>query len=282
MLSPTLASGYALLVLLVLSFTRAETTYESIYTLDAFAAQPTCVQNCFTIGYSNINCNTDVLGSRLGCPNTPCATAFAAADSCYCRGDLQTAAHELLAFCIDQVCSVGDNSVNLATAVGIYSTYCEGRGFTALPMSTTTMANSQPTGSVVASTISGVQSDLTSTSSSSSSTVHPSTTPSPAASSENKTLIIALACVGLLAIMAIFVAAIFYWKFKGPKPPQPPRPLDPSQTKFTGTLEPSQHESVSQMGRSDVATWVEDTLISTNIGGNRRSVAGQRWNYLRR
>jgi len=282
MLSATLASGYALLALLLLSFTRAETTYESIYTLDAFAAQPTCVQNCFTTGYSNINCNTDVLGSWLGCPNSPCVTAFAAADNCYCRGDLQAAAHELLASCIDQVCSVGDNSVNLATAVGIYSTYCEGRGFTVLPMSTTTMASFQPTSGVVVSTISGVQSDLTPTSSSSSSTVHPSTTPSPTVSLENKTLIIALACVGLLAITAIVVAAIVYWKFKGPKPPQPPRLLDPSQTTFTGTPEPSQHESVSQMGRSDVMTWVEDSLVSTNIGGNRRSVAGQRWNYLRR
>lgn len=210
MLLSRLVSDYALLASLLLSVSaRAQTAYQSIYTVDAFAAQPTCVQNCFTAGYPNIDCYTDVLGSFLGCPNAPCATAFAAVDSCYCRGDLQAAANELLGLCINELCSVGDNSVNLATAVSIYSDYCQERGFPAAPASTTG-TTTKAKGNTAGSTTPSLQPGATPTSPLSAS---PSGTASSSTSSSgNNTLITVAASVGALLVVAILIAALFYWK----------------------------------------------------------------------
>jgi hypothetical protein len=196
MLLSSLATGYALLALLLSSFTRAQTAHQSIYTVDAFAAQPTCVQGCFTAGYGpDIDCNTDVLGSLLGCPNTPCVTAFAAVDSCYCRGDLQSAASKLLGACINEVCSVGDNSVNLATAVSIYSDYCHERGLTAAPASTTAKTKNGTATPTIPDVVSG-------------------TTPPSATPSGKNTLTIVLASVSTVFGVGMLIAAVFCWRYR--------------------------------------------------------------------
>lgn len=208
-----LPSRYALLApLLVSTFTRAQTAYQSIYTVDAFAEQPICVQNCFTAGYDNIHCYTDVLGSFLGCPNAPCATNFPAVDSCYCRGDLQSAANEWLGVCINELCSVGDNSVNLATAASIYSDYCQGRGFSAAPATATATTTKQSKSSTPTSALPGADP----TSPGSVSTSGPDSTsapaPSPTASSGTNTVVVVSACVGTVVVVIILAVAIFYWR----------------------------------------------------------------------
>jgi hypothetical protein len=250
-----LPSRYALLTPLLFStFTRAQTAYQSIYTVDAFAAQPICVQNCFTAGYDNIHCYTDVLGSFLGCPNTPCATAFAAIDSCYCRGDLQSAATELLGLCINELCSVGDNSVNLATAVSMYSNYCQERGFSAAPASATAATTKQSKSSAVTSTITGALPGANPTSPGPESTS--STTPSPTASAGNNTVVVVSACVGTLLVVAILAVAIFYWRRRRLRARSRPSSDDSSQKESTescvvGQSNSNRRSNASQYGRPD-------------------------------
>ena len=272
-----LVSRYTLLASLLLFIsTRAQTAYQSIYTVDAFAAQPTCVQNCFTVGYPNIDCYTDVLGSFLGCPNAPCATAFAAVDSCYCRKDLQAAANELLGLCINELCSVGDNSVNLATAISIYSDYCQGRGFSAAPASTTATTTQAKSGTTAA-TIPGIQPSATPTSPTSAS---PSDTTTPSTSSSGtSTLIIVSASVGALLLVAILVAAMFYWR---PWRRTRPRPcLNDHVLKDSSSRLSDQSGSATapHPGRapSPALTSVsrrEPSMIWTDIGFMQRSLVG--------
>lgn len=291
MLQTSLATGYALLVSLLSSFTRAQTAYQSIYTVDAFAAQPTCVQACFTAGYGpDINCNTDVLGSLLGCPNTPCMTTFAAVDSCYCRGDLQAAANELLGLCINEVCSVGDNSVNLATAASIYSNYCQERGFMAAPASTTTTAKSQAKSGTAASPTNTVQAGATSTS------LSPTDPSSTTSSSGTNTLVIVAASVGTLIGVAILVAAITCWIRRTPTPPQSsPRPsclkdhvhMDSTESWVSRLSEPSENESASQVGyipsiRPNARPYPEPSMVYTDISSYQQSAIGQAQGYARR
>ena len=273
-----LVSDYALLAsLLLFTSTRAQTAYQSIYTVDAFAAQPICVQNCFTAGYPNIECYTDVLGSFLGCPNAPCATAFAAVDSCYCRGDLQAAANELLGLCINELCSVGDNSVNLATAVSIYTDYCRERGFSAAPASTI-VTTTKAKGNNAGSTTPSLQPGATPTSplSASPSDTAPSSTSSPG----NNTLIIVSACVGTLVVVAILVTAIFYWK-----PWQPKRPRaclkDHLQKHSTARLSvisgsaSTFHAGHAPFAGPSSAVGSEPGMIMSDVGTNRWSLAGR-------
>lgn len=276
-------SRFALLASLFLAFTRAQTAYESIFTLDAFGLQQTCVQGCFTQGYSNIDCYTDVLGSMLGCRNTPCSSTFAAVDDCYCRGDLQTAAHNWLSSCIDQLCSVGNNSVNLATAASIYSGYCTARGFMALPASNTAKTSSQ--GGIAESTTASTQSGPTSASSTSSSNT---TSPTP-----TSTLTIALACMSAVAAIAILAAATTCWMARRKKQPANPGPytlgplpistdrLRPSPgSRFSdGADDITWNDSVSQVGPpammgASYPHYQEHSIISTSFRGGGPSTVG--------
>lgn len=186
--------------------------YQSIFTLDAFSFQQTCVQNCFTMGYANIDCYTDVLGSMIGCPNSPCSKAWAAVDDCYCRGDLQTAAHEWLSSCIGELCSVGENSVNLANAASIYSGYCTDRGFTALPVQNIAETSTRKSNSESTGTTANIQSGETSKSSTSS-----SETPPAGSSSTNKTLTIALVVACVVVVIISGVAGFAFWKIRRDK-----------------------------------------------------------------
>lgn len=191
--------------------------YQSVFTLDAFSLQQSCVQNCFTGGFEL--CYTDILGSVIGCPNKPCSKTFAAVDDCYCRGDLQLAANEWLSSCIDELCTIGDNGVNLANAASIYSGYCNDRGFTALPAqnsaSTTathsTSTSAQTTRNLNTSTAPPDQSETTPNNDSS--------------NNNNKTLEIALAVVGGIAGLAIIIAAIFFRKIRQKRRHQNPMDL---------------------------------------------------------
>ncbi|KIV90287.1 hypothetical protein PV10_07606 [Exophiala mesophila] len=139
---------------------------------------------------------------------------FAAVDDCYCRGDLQLVANEWLSSCIDELCTLGDNGVNLANAASIYTGYCNDRGFTALPAqnsASTTQATSRSTTST----------NTRNLSTSTNPAEEPETTPNND-SSNNKTLEIALAVVGGIAGLAIIIAAVFFRKIRQKRRQQNP------------------------------------------------------------
>lgn len=270
-----LASGYTLLASpLFLTTTRAQTAYQSIYKVDAFAEQPICVQNCFTVGYDNIQCYTDVLGSFLGCPNTPCATAFAAVDSCYCRGDLQAAANEILGMCINELCSVGDNSVNLATAVSMYSNYCQERGFSVAPASTTATTTTKGKSGTAATTIQGVQPVTDPTSPTSVST---SGTATSSATSGNNTLIIASASVGALLVVGMLVVAVYYWRrWRSQRRRSSVRDRDEMESiesRISRLLNKTGTTTVFHHGRASSPTLTEPTFIGSDAGIMQRALA---------
>lgn len=290
-LSASLPHLLHLTLLLLLPLTTASTAYESLYTLSAFALQQTCAQACFTQGFANINCYTDILGSLLGCPNTPCSATFAAVDACYCRADLQPAAHDLLSACIDTLCSdsIGDNAVNLATAASIYSGYCSTRGFiAAVPASNTAADTSAQAGAggVVSTPTSSAASGPTETSS----TTSTSTTPASSSSSSSSTLTIALASVSALFALAILATLATCYQVRrrrrraqqplyslGPYPVSPDR-LRPSQHSDAGVTEVTPNDSVSMVGSQPAMMWPpvmgpsypqrqEPSMVSTSFRG---------------
>ncbi|KIW15833.1 hypothetical protein PV08_05883 [Exophiala spinifera] len=290
---------YALMPLL-LGLARSQTSYESIYTLDAFSQQQSCVQSCFVGGYADIDCFSDVLGSALGCPNSPCSKTFAAVDNCYCRGDLQTAAYDFLSSCIDETCSVGDNAVNLANAASIYSGYCTQRGFTALAaQNTATTTTGSSDGDLQAaqpSSRTGSTSSPVATGSTGSSSSSPS---SSASSSGTSPLTIALAVVGSVAGIAILAAGYAFLKIRQRRnvPYQGPVSLTPwldnpssQKMRFDGAsteIDVYPNESASQiglptnMGPSYPHYPVPPSAISSNRPGHNQSTVGPGFNYHR-
>ncbi|KIW92079.1 uncharacterized protein Z519_07063 [Cladophialophora bantiana CBS 173.52] len=196
---------------------------QEIYTLTAFQEQQTCVQSCFTVEYG---CTTDVLGSAIGCSIDQCVFStnmFGALDSCYCRGDLQAAAESFLTSCIQESCTVGDTSVNIAAAVSIYGGYCTSLGYTALPannVAETTAVGSNPTtagsnnGGGAAST--GSNSDVLSSNPTgdSASSSSPSGSSSSSSSSSNTTTYIVLGVVGGFALILLVVATLWFKKYR--------------------------------------------------------------------
>lgn len=278
---------------LFFGFTKSQTAYESLYTLVAFSEQQNCVQSCFTGGYSNIDCFSDVLGSAIGCPNSPCSKTWAAVDECYCRGDLQSAAYDWLSSCIGETCSVGDNAVNLANAASIYSGYCTQRGFTALPAQNTA-ATTSPLNSDSTATTANARSSITSlppstgtpNSSSSSNTATPSST-------NTTTLTVALGVVGAVAGIAILLAGVAFWKIRQKKNRVYQGPVsltpwldDPSTQKLRVSGGPATeidvhpNESASQvgvpanMGPSYPHYPVPPSALSSNRPGYNQSTIG--------
>jgi hypothetical protein len=197
----------ALLASLLLASTEAQATYQEIFTLDAFSLQQTCVQYCFTTPLSG--CTTDVLAEAIGCSYSACKKPFQAVDDCYCRADLQAAAESFLTSCIKESCTVGDTSINIASASSLYAGYCTSKGFTAaVPAQNTAQTTSGGTGA--ASTSPASRTGTTSVAVTSS----PGDTSSSTSSSTNKTLTTALGAVGAVAGVAIIVAIICFWKLK--------------------------------------------------------------------
>ena len=82
----------------------------SIYNNTAFTDQRRCAIDCVLCGGGTYDC----LGSTLSC-NSPLL------NSCYCRSDLQAAAVSYIASCVNSACS---NTIDVANAVGVYTSYC--------------------------------------------------------------------------------------------------------------------------------------------------------------
>lgn len=119
------------------------TKTQDLTTYAAYSQQKECAQSCFI--YGGGNCWTDIIGVNIGCAQTSCIgrTGFQARNDCYCSAGLIQPAQEFLAGCVSSKCSVGDVSVDVSIATGIYSRYCAEKGYTAgepaqIPASTTT------------------------------------------------------------------------------------------------------------------------------------------------
>jgi hypothetical protein len=85
----------------------------SIYNGAAFTAQRLCALECILCGYGTYG-QHDCLAAALDC-SSPLQ------NSCYCRADLQPAAISYVASCVSSACS---NTLDVNSAVGIYTQYC--------------------------------------------------------------------------------------------------------------------------------------------------------------
>jgi hypothetical protein len=154
------------LVLLVLapfslaqSTATADTNPESITAQPLFASQKPCAQQCFFPDY--FACPVDGVASAIGCQyGTNCppsveTASYEAPNDCYCRLDLQPVASRYLSSCVLQKCTVGDSSIDMSSALGLYDTYCWAKGF--VPATTTASAGNVGQGTFTTS-LQGVQS----------------------------------------------------------------------------------------------------------------------------
>jgi len=143
---------FLLIVLVLVPFSLAQSTGtadtapQSITAQPLFSSQKPCAQQCFFPNY--LACPVDAVASAIGCQYGNCPQVFKtagyeAANDCYCRLDLQSAASRYLSSCVMQKCTVGDSSVDMSSAIGLYDTYCWAKGF--VPATTTTPT---PTGNV--------------------------------------------------------------------------------------------------------------------------------------
>jgi hypothetical protein len=102
----------------------------SIYSNPTFTAQRLCAIECILCEYGTYG-QHDCIGTTLSC-SSPLE------NECYCRADLQSAAISYVASCVSSACS---NTNDVATAVGIYTQYCETADLTsAFVLPTTTQA----------------------------------------------------------------------------------------------------------------------------------------------
>jgi hypothetical protein len=141
--------SFLLLAMLLASLARAQdigTVTQEITTYAAYSQQKSCAQSCFQTG--GAFCPEDVLGAHIGCArsNVCESISWQARNACYCSSALQIPAQEFLGSCISRACSIADVSVDISSAVSIYSRYCGEKGYTARgPASNTaTVTNSTP------------------------------------------------------------------------------------------------------------------------------------------
>jgi hypothetical protein len=127
----------------------------SIYNSPTFTAQRLCAIECILCEYGTYG-QHDCIGTTLSC-SSPLE------NECYCRADLQSAAISYVASCVSSACS---NTNDVATAVGIYTQYCETadltsafvlpsttQAVTTAPATTLKVTTTTPSISVVSSTV---------------------------------------------------------------------------------------------------------------------------------
>jgi hypothetical protein len=131
--------------LLSLPLIHANTTPQTIYSVDAYILQKPCAKNCF-IGYMGA-CGSDNVASAIGCSWNYCASAI---NDCYCRTDLQPIAEQYLTACVKSACTIGDSSLDISSAGSIYGYYCTSLGYTVAYTPATTTPNSGTTVTVAA------------------------------------------------------------------------------------------------------------------------------------
>lgn len=124
---------------------QSATTPPDAVTIEYFAPFKTareCAQYCLSC---DLDRHCDV-GNNFGCP-TPHL------NSCYCRSDLRASAYSAIADCVNYMCS--SNSVDVADAQSIYSSYCVRQ---IGPVTTTSSGAAATTATVTTTVTSGSES----------------------------------------------------------------------------------------------------------------------------
>jgi hypothetical protein len=188
------------------------TITQDITTYAAFSQQKPCARTCFQT--SGGMCNDDFLGAKIGCARTNLceSVGWQARNDCYCSAGLQIPAQEYLSGCISSRCAVADVSIDVSSAVSIYSRYCGEKSYVAgspinIPATRTSSTSPPRTTSPGASAPTAGTSDGSSTGSSSN---------SPSSSKLSTGSIIGIvvgACAGLFFIAA---AMWVFWKLFAP------------------------------------------------------------------
>ncbi|PVH85218.1 hypothetical protein DL98DRAFT_583813 [Cadophora sp. DSE1049] len=119
------------------------TARQTLYLEDQFLPMKPCAARC--IAYSTGGCGVDKLANVLGCPYAYCEKETGAPNDCYCRGDNQAPANSYLSSCIKSACTVGDVSIDIASAVGLYNGYCTSNGLLAAAVTTAPPTTVMPT-----------------------------------------------------------------------------------------------------------------------------------------
>lgn len=197
-------------LLILASFVSADGIV-SLNSLPAFTSQRTCAQSCFySSSYNNV-------GVYLAC-------APPVLDSCMCRTDLISIALDYISNCVYYDCT--RNSVDINSALSIYSSYCAKANSPASNNATTTPANiSTPV--VETSGGSPITPTLTATiinthTISSTWTPTPTTAPTPAPTPASSTSVAAIVGIvmGGIIVLVIIGAIIFFLMRRKPTPPQ--------------------------------------------------------------
>lgn len=104
---------------------------QDIFTMAGYGLQKECARECIiNEGIRGANCQSDEVGEKIGCAELNQCNNWAI-NECYCRQDLQGPALNYISSCVDARCTVGDNKLDISTAVGFYAAYCSEKGFKA-------------------------------------------------------------------------------------------------------------------------------------------------------
>jgi hypothetical protein len=132
--APHLKGGLLVLVLII-SISEAQTTRQTVYSLQGYSDLQPCAQSCIMDPDSCRVGGIDQIAINIGCQYNWCSSDLGAAESCYCRPDLQTVATKYLTKCVTAACTLGDPNIELSSAVNLYQGYCSSKGYLATPAS---------------------------------------------------------------------------------------------------------------------------------------------------
>lgn len=121
-------------------------SHQSLTSLDALTSLKPCAQNCIANIYclAGSCCWNDFIASAIGCGWNCYGSSGGALNGCYCRTDLMPVANSYLTGCVKSACTIGDYSIDLSSAAGLYNGYCNGLGYY-LATTTTADATTTPT-----------------------------------------------------------------------------------------------------------------------------------------
>ncbi|KAH9208076.1 hypothetical protein DL95DRAFT_468086 [Leptodontidium sp. 2 PMI_412] len=125
-----------LILALIASPSLAQTiTRQTLYSLQSFTDLQPCAQKCIVDpGICRVG-GVDQIAINVGCQYNWCSSDLGAAESCYCRTDLQVVATKYLTSCLRAACTLGDPNIELSSAVELYQGYCTAKGYLATPAS---------------------------------------------------------------------------------------------------------------------------------------------------
>jgi hypothetical protein len=123
------------LILALISLCGAQISRQTLYSLQSYLDLQPCAQSCIMDPGSCRVGGVDQIAINIGCQYNWCSSDLGAAESCYCRPDLQTVATKYLTKCLRAACTLGDPNIELGSVVNLYQDYCTAKGYLATPAS---------------------------------------------------------------------------------------------------------------------------------------------------